>query len=176
MIKKKVKTRKKNPFTNTNDVKDYISKNSIYFRWLDQGFYSDVYQFKTDKKLVLNTKILNSGEYVLKIMKSSTYHWRTDEIEYLEKLSKYGLIPKIFIITKSYLISKFIDGYTYSEIKEKYHYGEITEEDFLEINHKIDYLTSVWYKLNFNHRDLHDGNIMISKNFNKVYFIDPSTL
>jgi predicted Ser/Thr protein kinase len=176
MIKKKVKIRKKNPFTNTNDVKDYISKNSIYFRWFDDGFYSNVYRFKTDKKLILNAKILNPGEYALKILKSPTTYWRLDEIEYLEKLSKYGVIPKIFIITQNYSISKFIDGYTYSEIKEKYHYGEINEEDFLEINHKIDYLISIWSRLKFNHRDLHDGNILISKNYNKVYFIDPSTL
>ena len=183
MIKKKVKSKtkkvskiqkRKNPFTNTNDVEDYIKNNSISFQYLNQGRYAIIYKFKTNKKVVIATKILIPGEYILKVLKSENHYWNPEQINYLTKLSKYGLIPKIFIITKNYFIGKYIDSYTLLEIKEKYERDEITNEEYLKIDDKLDHLIYIWKELKFRHDDLHDENILISKDLKHVYIIDPT--
>ena len=175
MIKRKVKAvKRKNPFTNTNDVKDYISKNSYLFTWIGSGAQAKVYKFDLAKKIVLQTKILIPGTYALKLLTHSRNYYDKYQIDYLTILSNYGLIPKIFVITKNYIISKFIEGHTYSEVKEMYKSKEIDRESYLKIADKIDSLLDVWYKLKFRHDDIHDDNIIVSMNLNKVYLIDPS--
>lgn len=175
MIKKKVKkVNRKNPFTNTNDVEDYIKNNSISFQYLNHGRYANIYEFKTNKKIVIATKILLPGEYILKVLKSENHYWKSGQIDYLAKLSKYGLIPKIFIITKNYFIGKYINGYTLLEIKEKYEHDEITNEEYSKIDEKLDHLIYIWRELKFRHDDLHDENILISKDLKHVYIIDPT--
>lgn len=178
MIKKKakVKTRRKNPFTNANDVATYIENNSISSEYLDSGAHAEIYKFKTDRKIVIATKILPPGEYILKLLKSEYLYWKPKQIDYLIKLSKYGLIPKIFIITKNYFIGRYINGYTFLEIKEKYERDEITSEKYLEIDDKIEHLIYIWKELKFYHNDLHDENILVSRDLKHVYLIDPSPL
>lgn len=176
MIKKKVR-KCKNPFTNTNDVKDYISKNSIYFKKIGEGDYGRVYRFKLDNKIILNSKILLLGDYTLKLLKYSDDYYNINQIDYLTKLSKYGLIPKIFIITKNYTISKFIDGYTFDEVKYMYYDdNKISQKVWLNIIKKREYILDIWDKLGFNHGDHHNNNILVSKDFNHVYFIDPNVV
>lgn len=51
---------------------------------------------------------------------------------------------------------------------------EIDRESYLKIADKIDSLLDVWYRLKFRHDDIHDDNIIVSMNLNKVYLIDPS--
>lgn len=92
----------------------------------------------------------------------------------MAKLSKYGLISKIFIITKNYFIGKYINGYTLLEIKEKYEHDEITNEEYSKIDEKLDHLIYIWRELKFRHDDLHDENILISKDLKHVYLIDPT--
>lgn len=185
MIKRKVKAKKKkvskvrkrkNPFSNANDVAKYIENNSTFFQYLASGAHAEIYKFKTNKKIVINTKILLPGEYILKLLKSEYLYWKPKQIDYLVKLSKYGLIPKIYIITKNYFIGKYINGYTLLEIKEKYEHDEIDDETFMEIDDKIEHLIYIWKELKFYHNDLHDENILISKDLKHVYLIDPSPL
>lgn len=173
MIKKKVKLRKKNPFTNTNDVKNYVAMNSSSFKWIGDGAHANVYKFKTNKKIVLQTKILSPGEYILKILKNEDEYWNTDQINYLTILSKYGLIPKIFIITKNYFIGRYIHGFTLSEIEEMYNDDEIDRKLYLSILDKYYKLLDIWYKLKFKHNDTHNENILVSIDFKHVYLIDP---
>lgn len=77
MIKKKVKirARKKNPFTDANDVKDYISKNSSLFTWIGSGAQAKVYKFELAKKIVLQTKILIPDKYTLKLLTHSRNYY-----------------------------------------------------------------------------------------------------
>ena len=173
-VKTKTKVKKKNPFTNVDDIKIFIMDNSVFFKRIGSGAHATVYKFKIDKKLVLNTKILYPGEYVLKLLIADYLYWKPNEIDYLNLLSKYGLIPKIFIIGRNYFIGKYIDGYTLAEIKYMLADHEIEKDEYLKIEDSVDEIISVWAKLNFSHKDLHDENILVSKDFNHIYLIDPN--
>lgn len=178
MIKRKVKVKpktkirkRKNPHLSTrarhilNDIS--YPDNEIEFEFIGEGNFGETYYFElTKNKYYLNT-ILKPGEYILKIFKSE---WNLplpeiEELDYLKLLSKYGLIPKIFIITKKFLIMKFIEGSTMIA----YTGNEIIENDVIS---KIDKLVKKWHSLGFAHGDLSESNILITRNY-KIYFIDP---
>lgn len=156
-----MKTKRKNP--HLYDIERYLGENSSKFKYLSSGTEGDVYYFESNKSLIINTEILQSGKYVLKIF---SYDLGPKQINEFIKLSKYGVIPKIFIITKRYIIMKYIAG-------DLYYYFKKEHPEKLElINEKIDYLIETWDRLGLKHGDLSEGNIIISKN-NSVYFIDP---
>lgn len=155
--------KKKNP--HSNDIEKYIKNNSIDFANIGAGSEADVYLFLIDKSLILNTKILKPGEYVLKIYDNDSI-LSTKKLEKLELLSKYGLIPKIHIITKKYIVMKYIHGMILHDYINKYPYK------MPDIKDKIDNLKIIWKKLGFQHDDLNWGNILVSDK-ESVYFIDP---
>lgn len=161
--------KRKNP--HLEDIKEFVKSNSSEFIYLSTGGEGDVYYFKLNKRLILNTEILQSGEYVLKIFSDKRTQnnqggLSSKKINKFLLLSKYGLIPKIFVISKKYIISKYIDGQTLSDFQFEYP-GHMDE-----MNIQIDKLIKIWNKLGFSHDDLSEGNILIS-NKGKMYFIDP---
>lgn len=105
MIKlRKITEKRKNP--HLNDIEDFIKKNSSKFEYLDRGGEAKVFYFKLNKSLVLNTEILKPGEYGLKIFDNNITQnniggLSNKKIDKLKLLSKYGLIPKIYVITKN---------------------------------------------------------------------------
>lgn len=169
MIKlKRITEKHKNP--HLNDIEDFIRKNSSKFEYVSRGGEAKVFYFKLNKSLVLNTEVLKPGEYGLKIFKydpGKDYNGISNKkMDKLKLLSKYGLIPKIFIITKRYVISKFIHGTTISEFQAEY--PELMDN----VNDKIEKLINIWKKLGFDHGDLSEDNILISEN-GSIHLIDP---
>lgn len=156
-----MKIKKKNP--HLYDIEKYIGENSSKFKYLNSGTEGDVYYFESYKSLIVNTEILKSGKYVLKIF---SYDLGPKQINEFIKLSKYGVIPKIYVITKRYIIMKYIAGDLYYYFKKEH------PEKLKLINNKIEDLLEIWDKLDLSHGDLSEGNIIIGKN-NSVYFIDP---
>ncbi len=156
-----MKIKKKNP--HLYDIEKYIGENSSKFKYLSSGTEGDAYYFKLTKSIIVNTEIIKSGEYILKVY---SYDLQPKQINEFIKLSKYGVIPKIHAITKRYIIMKYIDGSLYYYFKKEH------PEKLGLINEKIDYLIEIWDKLGLKHGDLSEGNIIIGKN-NSVYFIDP---
>ncbi len=166
---KKIKRKRKNP--HLNDIDDFINDNSVKFEYITRGGEGIIYYFKLNKLLRLNNILLKPSEYSLKIYNNkftqNNYEGLSPKkILKLELLSKYGLIPKIHIITKKYIISKYIHGITVSDFQIEY------PEYMDEINNKIEKLLKIWDKLGFVHDDLSEDNILVS-NKGSVYFIDP---
>jgi predicted Ser/Thr protein kinase len=179
MIKRKVKAKArkvkkcKNPKLSTkvrhilNDIS--YPDNEIEFKFIGEGMFGESYYFElTKNKYYLNT-IIKPGEYILKVFKSEFDLYLPspdiEELDYLKLLSKYGLIPKIFIITKKFMIMKFIEGTPMID----YTINEIINHDVVP---KIEKLIKKWHELGFAHGDLKADNILITKNY-KIYLIDP---
>lgn len=162
MIKRKV-LKRKNP--HLKDIKKYLQLNSIKFKKIGFGGEADVYYFKINEPIIINAEIVEEGEYALKLFRKDI---PIKLIEHNEILSAYGLIPKIYVITKKYIITKYIDGKTLADIKD-----DLSSSQLNYINEKINNLDEIWRKLGFRHLDLTSGNILISKDLKKVYFIDP---
>jgi len=161
--------KKRNP--HLKDIEEFIKSNSSKFIYLSTGGEGSVYYFKIIKRLILNTEILQPGEYVLKIYtdirtQNNQGGLSSRKINKFLLLSKYGLIPKIYVITKKYIVSKYISGQTLSDFQTEY------PEYRDDINIQIDKLIKIWNKLGFDHGDLAEHNILISNKGN-VYFIDP---
>lgn len=156
-----MKLKRKNP--HLYDIEKHIGENSSKFKYLSSGAEGDVYYFELNKSIVINTEVLKSGKYVLKIF---SYDLGPKQINKFIKLSKYGVIPKIYVITKRYIIMKYIVGNLYYYFKKEH------PEKLKSINNKIEDLIEVWEKLDLKHGDLSEGNIIIGKN-DSVYFIDP---
>lgn len=166
------KTRGKYRNPESTTIEGFIKINSADFKFISRGGEGKVYYFRLIKSLVINNEILRSGKYTLKIFDNKLTENNLNglsikKINHLELLSKYGLIPKIYIITKNYVISKYISGTPYYYIKREFpEYIEIIEN-------RINELIKIWEKLGFNHGDLSEGNIIVSDNMKHVYLIDP---
>lgn len=182
MIKKKIKSKKKvqrvkrikNPY-----LDDYASlileeldpKNKIDFKFIGEGYFGETYYFELNQNKIFQNVILKPGKFILKIFKTSRereIHPPSEkEIKYLITLSKYGLIPEIYIINRRFEIMKYIDGEKLSDhIRNNNNH---LNENYLV---KLDKLVRKWHQLGFAHGDLGDDNILITKN-NKLYLIDP---
>lgn len=134
-------------------------------KFINEGANGEVYYFKLNKITKINNKLLKSGEYVIKIDM-----WHSEDFPFkkeLEILSKYGVIPKIFIINKNYLIMKYIPGKIYKFEKLNWPYLEK-----LDLYNKIKKQIAIIHMLNLNHGDIKDTNILIT-NDRKIYLIDP---
>lgn len=147
------------------DIQKYIKNHSVKFKYFSEGTSAKLYLFELNKRIIVQTKFLNPGKYILKILHG---HYNPSEIKYFELLSKYGLIPKIYVINKNYQIYKFIDGYVFSEIESK-----LDDKTRNYLNDKFYNLLSIWRKLGFNHGDTHEDNIIVSKDLKHLYLIDP---
>jgi RIO-like serine/threonine protein kinase len=164
-----IKRTRKNP--RLNDIDIFVKNNSIEFEKIMRGGEATIYYFKLNNSLLVNNVLLKSGEYSLKIYSDKLTQnnhggLSTKKISKLELLSKYGLIPKIYTITKRYIISKYIHGITVSDFQFEY------PDHMDEVNEKIEKLIKIWEKLGFSHDDLSEDNILVS-NKGSIYFIDP---
>lgn len=174
MIKRKVKTKRKNPDLES-DAEKIISQfgKNIKSKYLAYGYFSEIYYFeiKTSGKL-------KPGKYVLKIFNKYQDVVDSDVINYLLKLSDNKLIPEIYYITDKYIIMKYIEGVTLKSITKINTINDwIIESNLYTFNDLNNILLNVvkllkkWHRLGFAHGDLHSDNIMISKG--NVYLIDP---
>ena len=176
MIKKKVKAKKvlrRNPYLQSqveNILNELDPKNKINFEFIGEGYFGETYYFEINNNKLLHNVLLKPGKFILKVFKTSEYKGiqppSEKEIKYLIKLSKYGLIPEIYIINRRFEIMKYIDGETlWNHVDNKGH----LDGSYLV---KLDKLVRKWHSLGFAHGDLGDDNILITKN-NKLYLIDP---
>lgn len=173
MIRKKVRKRK-NPEIDIieflEDLKPH--EDDIKVQSIAEGGYGETYIFQIRNKKVLNNGIvLNPGEYLIKrfFNNSANEVINKKEIEYLIKLSNYGLIPKIYYIDRNFVIMKFIEALPLSEYIDNDLFTESEKDKIVE---RLYVLISKWHELGFAHGDLSLTNILITKT-NKVYLIDP---
>lgn len=181
MIKKKVKARRKkkiNPylqFQAENILNELDPKNKIDFKFIGEGSYGETYLFKLDQNKLFQNTILKPGKYILKVFKECKEEDielpSSSEIKYLTKLSKYGLIPEIYIMTKEFNIMKYIEGVDFCDYSD-FFFKKNIPPNIDRIVNNIEKLIQTWHKLGFAHGDLACSNILISKN-NRVFFIDP---
>lgn len=163
----KQKIKRKNP--HLHDIREFINSNSIEWKYLDGGTEANAFYFRLNKKLILNTQILQPGEYVLKVFHERRYFYSEENIDTYLKLSKYGIIPKVFVITSHYIVMKYIHGKTLIEI-----YDELNEKQRNIIIDKIKKLWDIWKKLGFSkYIDHGEDNILVSDDLKHVYLIDP---
>jgi RIO-like serine/threonine protein kinase len=173
MIKKKVKSKaekvskvqkRSNPYF-THEVKEILKNldSTIKFKFVGEGQFGETYHFKTNHNILYRNIILKPNEYILKLFTKGT---SLLEINWLKKLSAYGLIPKIYYINDYFIIMKYIEGQSLLEYDNKH--GPLNDK----ILNRIKYLVNKWHGLGFAHGDLNENNILITKN-EKVYFIDP---
>lgn len=162
----RIKKKKRNP--HLNDIKNYIKNNSINFHEIGMGSEGRAYYFKLNSRLVLNQHLLQKGEYVLKITFPHA-EYSDSELKKLKIISKYGLIPEIYVFNSKYLIMKHIKGENFYIL-----YPKLTNKEVLMIRDKVDKLAAVWKKLGLNKfRDTNDENILVTQDLRKVYLIDP---
>lgn len=170
-----MKRKKKNPYNCIEEIIKNLQENSKIknLQCIGEGADAEVYYFNLPQKAyILNDIFLNQGEYVIKILKTQKPNhpprYSEEEINRLKKYSKYGIIPKIYYIDKNSIIMKYIKGITLKEFRKKY-----PEYPLTDIRNRIIELENIWWKIGkFTHSDLHDGNILITKDL-KVYLIDP---
>lgn len=196
---KSIKTKcikiKQNP--HLHNIKDYIKTNSTEFKYLNKGTEAFVYIFKTSIPLFLKTENLTNsnlqplkiqtlkpGEYILKEYRLSAggenFYLKDFQIKTLIILSKYGIIPEIYIINKTYSIMKYIKGRTlYDLLFEFDHEDPIIKK----IEEKAEKLFNIIIEINkkefFTNEkilfgaDTYSTNILVSEDFKHVWIIDP---
>lgn len=168
------KNSRKNPYLQSNAKKilsNLDPNNKINFTFIGEGSFGETYLFEISQNKLFQNIILKPGKYILKVFKENERELvelpSTSEIKYFNKLSKYGLIPEIYVMTKEFNIMKYIEGITFC------HYFENNISPNIDkIVTNIEKLIQTWHKLGFAHGDLACSNILISKS-NKVFFIDP---
>lgn len=162
MIKRKVKkSKRKNPYLQ-HEAKEFLRNldPDINFKFIGEGNFGETYYFKTNHNILYRNIVLKPNQYILKIYTDSP---SSSEIQYLIKLSKYGLIPKIYYINYYFAIMKYIEGETLWD------YGPKTPPEF---SLKLKKLIKKWHELGFAHGDISDTNILVTES-GKIYLIDP---
>ena len=162
---KVTKKKRKNP--DSQDTIKFIRENSINFHKIGQGGEGIVFYFKLNKSLVVDVEILKPGEYTFKLFRNNSGERPLRRSKILKIYSKYGLIPKIYLINNNYSISDYIHGHSLNYVYEHF------PKSIPNINYKLDKLRKIWYKLGFEHGDMTSDNILISENLKSVYLIDP---
>lgn len=154
------KKRKRNP---TFEIEASQILNNIDFEYLTEGKSGEIYIFQLKSNNIIQDVDFHSGWYILKIFKTQLSN---KEVEYFKFLSDENLIPKIFLITRNFMIMSFIKSQTLSEYQKK---SKINSKILKQIRILID----KWHDAEIAHGDLHEDNILIDSK-QKVYFIDPS--
>lgn len=177
MIKITKNRKRKNPHES-----DYIEEiiGNIDYTHLDSGSYAHVYKFTLNQSTVINKVKLKPGKYILKLFLDPFNYSKGCKERFL-KLSKQKLIPKIYIINEKYIIMDYINGIPLKKLLPEYNdeTGEYDEKISPGKAHnlwlKIDQLLGDFHEISKSaHGDLNPGNIMVSKDLDKVWFIDPS--
>lgn len=173
----KIKKRK-NP--HDSDYIESIIGNANY-TYIDSGSYAYTYKFILKSPKIINNIRFKSGIYLLKIfIDPFIFHPKGCKERFL-KLSKNKLIPKIYIINEKYVIMDYIDGIPLKKLLPEYN-DEIDEWEekispakAYNLWIKIDQELEEFHRVSKSaHGDLNPGNIIISKDLTKVWFIDPS--
>jgi RIO-like serine/threonine protein kinase len=182
MIKKKVKAKvkkvskvrkRKNPYLESNAEKilnELDPATKINFEFIGEGKFGETYLFQLNQNKLFQNIVLKPGKYILKIfkedMETSIDLPSKEEIKNIIDLSKYGLIPKVYVINKNFEIMKFVNGEHLNNI------FKIRKVRTIQLLTKIENLIQKWHSLGFYHGDLNPRNILVTTE-NKVYFIDP---
>lgn len=162
----------------------YLLKNIDFIKRIDSGGFGTVYLIHIINKILIQNVFLKSGYYALKINDKFPLY----ELCYskLKKISNSGIIPQIYVLNPYFTIMDFIEGITFEEFEKKYFkYKEIDYSTYQFISEKHKKLINI-FKILFK-EDLKDpefakialkeilcsGNILVSKDFKKVYLIDP---
>lgn len=166
-----------------DDIAEYIQKNSVAFEIIGEGGEAKAYLFQINKSLVLNAKLLYPGVYVLKdyIKYENFKGLSLHKINKLTELSKYGVIPKIYIITKNYIIMDYVKGTSLKQIMNNYGPNSVMVR---KLRKRILELEEIWFNnLKFDKYDVtldrsNYNNFIIADGFEftekpKVYIIDP---
>lgn len=165
MIKIFKKKGRKNPYDTSNFALNLLP--NIEFKELsDEGQFAQTYKFVFNSETRIFDKLLNKGDYVLKIYRNN-YNLNEDQISYLLKLSNLKLIPKIYIITDKFIIMKFIHGKLFYE-----YIKNITYKEFDILMNRLKNVIYEWNKVGYEHGDLSSRNIIIDHN-NNINLIDP---
>ena len=169
MIKKKVKKKQKRKNPNLEFFADKILSelNTDKFEFIGEGNFGEIYLFEINQNKFFENTILKPNRYILKVFRRTLTS--IEEINRLKILSKYGLIPKIYIITSDFIIMRYIKGITLLKFEK---YNQDNPKLIHSILIKINNLIKKWHSLKLYHGDLGDDNILITED-NKVYFIDP---
>lgn len=115
--KKNLKTyRRRNPH-DSEYIKNIIGDTN--YKYLDSGSYAHTYKFILKFNRKINNINFKPGEYLLKIFYDPFKYPQKCKERFL-KLSKFKLIPKIYIINKIYIIMDYVDGITLKKLLPEY--------------------------------------------------------
>lgn len=166
MIKRKKQKRNPELQKKSNNILRDLDAENI--KYLAEGNYAEVYKFSIEFPTTFQKIKLKPGTYVLKLITMTEISsLNSKEIKYLQKLSKLGLIPKIYVITEDFIIMEYIKGETLLESVYS-----LLPSDLEIVLLTLEEIIQKWHKLGFAHGDLNLKNIMIDQNLN-VHLIDP---
>lgn len=152
-----------------------IVSHSKKFKLIREGGNATAYYFVLNKKIIVNNIFLYSNkEYVLKI----NFNISLNCLNLLKKLSKYGIIPKIYTFIDKHIIMDYIPGITLYKFRMELELLESEElkEEYDYVYQQYKKLEKILFKLQgFNKWDFNLGNILVSRKNNKwrVHLIDP---
>lgn len=146
-----------------------LFENSTTIAFIDSGSYGSVFKIKINKKLFLQNEFIFPGIYAIKFY---TKPIQKNCFELLNLCSKYGIVPKIYLHNKCFMLMKFIAGKTLEELYD--------HDDYIDFLDKRQNLINVFYKIIprkylISRLDITDNpsNYIVSSDLKKVYMIDP---
>lgn len=162
-------TKKKNPEINWDNITIYDVLNQLPYPKLIRSGHIEIWYFKLEKSLTLYGKRLFPGEYILKFSKSLPIINR----DILLQLSRYRLIPKIYMINSKFNIMKYIKGVELKNIIKENWKWTIQQKKIIHQNIITTFKT--WHDLGFFHGDIgkNGNNILVDDDTLEVYIIDP---
>jgi serine/threonine protein kinase len=169
MIKVKNKNSKcRNPDNNKLFLEEYFP--DIKFTLFAGGKDKEVHKFTISKSIIIDNMIIKPGKYVILLPHEFIEYYDVKLLNRINLFSKYGLIPKIYVYNKNFIIMKYIEGDNLSDVFHKFN-----KQEKIKIVNKIEELISVFHKLKFVHGDLTIANVLITS-AGKLYIIDPNEL
>lgn len=134
---------------------------------------SEVYIVNLTKPRLLNKIHIPPGKYIVKLYYDE-HRLKTDQSNYLKRLSDLKLIPSLLYIDDDIYVQKYIPNATdlakilNEDIKNKKNQSAL----YKYIWNKTENLIELWHKYGFSHRDIYARNILVDIKGN-VYLIDP---
>ena len=169
ITKTKRQKRRKNPVLKSRVDEILTELNPLYVMYLAEGDYAEIYKFAIDKNEEIENVILKKGTYVIKFLKIGEV-FNDQDISYLKKLSKLKVIPRIYVITKKYMIMDFIKADTLRYRLDRMEHPGKKLRLIMNLQRMIDRL----HDKGIAHGDLHFENVLIDEN-DDLYLIDPVT-